>query len=37
MGKYIIDKSWGEFVALFGIIIIAKYGNSFSFYPIRLI
>jgi hypothetical protein len=37
MGKYIIGESWGECLAFFGIVVMAKYGNSFSFHPIRLI
>jgi hypothetical protein len=31
MGKYIIGESWGECLTLFGIVVMAKYGNSFSF------
>jgi hypothetical protein len=31
MGKYIIGKSWGEYLALFVIVVMAKYDNSFSF------
>jgi hypothetical protein len=37
MGKYIIGESWGECLALFGIVVMAKYDNSFSFHPIRFI
>jgi hypothetical protein len=35
--KYIIGESWGECLTLFGIVVMAKYGNSFSFHPIRFI
>jgi hypothetical protein len=37
MGKYIIGESWGEYLALFVIVVMAKYDNSFSFHPIRFI
>ena len=37
MRKYIIGKSWGGSLALFGIVVMTKYGNSFSFHPINLI
>jgi hypothetical protein len=37
MGKYIIGKSWGEYLALFVIVVMAKYDNSFSFHPIGFI
>jgi hypothetical protein len=32
MGKYTIGEQWGEYLTLFGIVVMAKYGNSFSFH-----
>jgi hypothetical protein len=37
MEKYIIGQSLSEYLVLFGIIVMAKYSNSFSFDPIKFI
>jgi hypothetical protein len=37
MGKHIIGESWGEYLTLFGSVVMANYGKSFSFHPIRFI
>jgi hypothetical protein len=37
MGKYVVGQSLGEYLALFGIVVMAKYSISFSFHPIWMI